>query len=228
MDFRVNSDISKWTGFTGPSQDYYDAKQRFEEILSTKLNSQTGEEGIKEASEKRTMPVTSMPVQNLQNRSEWLMDRNLEGLQDSVINTADVTRKSTITAEELNERLKNTKLEGLGNAFKKAEETYGVNSLFLLGLAIHESDYGKSRIAKDKNNLFGFKAYDSSPYKSAQAFGSFAEGIDTVAKYLSENYLSADGKYFNGFSIRDIGKRYATDPQWAYGIEKRIRALLGL
>lgn len=49
-----------------------------------------------------------------------------------------------------------------------------------------------------------------------------------MAKYLSENYLQPDGKYFNGYSISAIGKKYATDPNWANGIENRIKKLIGM
>ena len=48
-------------------------------------------------------------------------------------------------------------LIGLGKKFKEVESKYNVNALFLYSLAIHESYYGTSALAKDKNNLFGLK-----------------------------------------------------------------------
>ena len=57
-------------------------------------------------------------------------------------------------------------------------------------MAIHESGWGSSKIAKDKKNLFGFGAYDRSPYDSAVTFATYEEGIETVAKYLVKNYIN--------------------------------------
>jgi hypothetical protein len=45
-------------------------------------------------------------------------------------------------------------------------------------------------------------------------------------KYISENYLTAGGKYYNGVSIDGIGKRYATDPNWSTAIKKHMANLL--
>ena len=123
-------------------------------------------------------------------------------------------------------KLAGTNLEGLGESFVNAEQKYGVNAWFLTGLAIHESGYGSSKIATDKNNVFGFQAYDASPYESARTFASKEEGVDVVAKYLSEAYLTPGGTYYNGVSIDNIGKRYATDPNWAAAIKKHMANLL--
>lgn len=78
-------------------------------------------------------------------------------------------------------------------AFYDAEQKYGINGVFLASIAIHESGWGKSNIAKDKHNLFGFGAYDSSPYESAVTFDSYSEGALTVANWLISNYLNPAG-----------------------------------
>ena len=77
--------------------------------------------------------------------------------------------------------------------FYDAEQKYGINGIFLASIAIHESGWGKSRIAIDKHNLFGFGAYDESPYESAVTFDSYSEGALTVAAWLSTNYLNPAG-----------------------------------
>lgn len=230
MDLRINGQFGRLSGFAGPSRSYYDAQERFEEILTTKLgvskelpapSSVSGEEG--RSSDFALSAYRAGTLADIRNRKET----ERPGLRTAVIDSSNLRRKSSISTAQLEEALQGTALAGLGAAFKKAEEDYGVNAVFLAGLAIHESDFGQSRIAREKNNLFGFKAYDRSPYKSAQHFSSFASGIDTVARYLSENYLTAGGKYYSGMGIGDIGKRYATDPDWSKGVEKRIRRLLG-
>ena len=127
----------------------------------------------------------------------------------------DLRTPSTVTAFELDQVLSDSRLAGLGAAFVQAELDHGVNALFLASLAIHESDWGSSRIARDKNNLFGFGAYDQSPYASSFRFSTMAEGIDRVASYLSINYLREDGRHFSGgFSVRHLNRRYASDKAW--------------
>lgn len=143
-----------------------------------------------------------------------------------LISTDLLIKKSDVSSETLDRFLYGTNLVGLGRAFKKAEEDHGVNALFLMGLAIHESNAGTSRIALTKNNLFGFQAYDASPFESAKSFMTREEGIDTVAKYLSKNYLTPGGKYFRGYSIEAVNIHYATDPNWARGIKIRISNFL--
>ncbi len=145
------------------------------------------------------------------------------------INSSDisgnVTTKSFDAANKIDKYFKNTPLDGLGKSFEEAEDKYGVNAFFLASIAAHESAYGSSKIARDKNNLFGFQAYDGSPYKSARSFNSFQDGIDKVAKYLSEEYLNENGRYYMGKSIKDINKNYATDKRWHEGISKIIQEM---
>lgn len=110
-------------------------------------------------------------------------------------------------------------------AFYDAERKYGINGIFLASIAIHESGWGKSTIAVNKYNLFGFGAYDVSPYESAVTFDSYAEGIDTVAAWLVSNYLNpagttlktgntAIGRYYNGSNVTGVNVRYASDSEW--------------
>lgn len=237
MDIKINSNISRLMSIKGPDSSYYDTQERFREILDTKMNI-----SVPEIPYEFAEAFSRFDQKTQQKQDHYLSqvtgsdkahpvtknDLRFGGSVSSIINTSNVTQKSTMSVSEMEQKLKGTALEGLAGAFKKAEENHGVNAVFLIGLAIHESDFGNSRLAKEKNNLFGFKAYDRSPYRSAQRFGSLSEGIDEVAGYLAKNYLRKDGKYYNGLSIRDIGKRYATDPRWAQGIERRIKSLLGL
>ena len=111
------------------------------------------------------------------------------------------------------------------SAFYDAEQKYGINGVFLASIAIHESGWGKSSIAMDKHNLFGFGAYDSSPYESAITFETYSEGANTVAGWLISNYLNkagtvlktgevASGKFYNGPTVSGVNIKYASDPEW--------------
>ena len=134
-----------------------------------------------------------------------------------------LTNKTNLTAEELEYGLKNTNLQGLGKDFKKAEEKYEVNAILLMGMAKHETGNGHSYLAKTKNNFFGFNAIDQDPINAASKFKDKGESIDHVAKFLKENYLSEDGKYYNGISTKSIGKLYASDPEWSNKVDYMMR-----
>ena len=122
---------------------------------------------------------------------------------------------SSVTAHELDTFLQGTAMSGLGSAFVNAEIKTGVNALFLVSLAVHESAWGKSRIAQDKNNMFGYGAYDASPYQSAVHFSSKQEGIIFVADKLKQNYLLSSGKYYAGSTLAGVNKRYSSDTKWS-------------
>ncbi len=169
------------------SSDYFKAEQRFEEILRTKLGK--GSE---------VLPKASMHF-----GSNYSVDRQ------------DVTVQSGATAVDIDHAFQGTKLQGLGKSFVQAEKKHGVNAWFLASIAALESGYGTSQIARDKNNLFGFCAYDDSPYVSATRFSTREEGIDHVAGYLSKEYLRRGGAHFKGLSVDAVGSSYATDPKWA-------------
>lgn len=120
--------------------------------------------------------------------------------------------------------------------FYYAEQEYGINGVFLASLAIHESGWGTSSIAINKNNLFGYQAYDSSPYSSAKQFDTYSEGIDLVARVLIKYYLNdvgtpiyggniADGRYYCGNTIKDVNKHYASDNNWANAIYNIMKML---
>jgi hypothetical protein len=104
------------------------------------------------------------------------------------------------------------RLSGLSWVFMESQEEYGVNILHNIAHAVLESASGTSFIARMKNNLYGFMAYDSSPYASAGKFKDYPDCIDTWTGWLAENYLFEDGKYYNGNSEYGINVRYATSP----------------
>lgn len=121
---------------------------------------------------------------------------------------------------------KNKIFEQNAEIFYKAEQKYKVNGIFIAAIGIHESGWGMSSLALDKNNLFGFTAYDRDPYNSATTFENYEDAINNVAEALSKNYLHvrgttvndeiiATGSYFNGTTIKSVNMKYATDENWA-------------
>ncbi|RLQ96831.1 S-layer homology domain-containing protein [Falsibacillus albus] len=141
-------------------------------------------------------------------------------------NYLPIRTTTTYTADQLNQYVDSVKadspLKTQGAAFKKAEEMYHINALFLLANAIHESNFGLSSIAQDKFNLFGIRAYDGDAYNSAQTFKSFEECILYQAERLSSKYVNPNGGYDNGAvsGNKSVGLnvKYASDPYWGQKI----------
>jgi len=104
------------------------------------------------------------------------------------------------------------KLSGLSWAFIDAQNFYDINVLHNIAHAVLESASGTSFIARMKNNLYGFKAYDGSPYASAGKFKDFPDCIDTWTKWWVDKYLIEEGKYYNGNNEKGVNVKYATSP----------------
>lgn len=131
--------------------------------------------------------------------------------------------KTVYTATQLDNYINaktqsNSKLRGIGQALKDAEEKYGVNALIILGVAINESGWGTSTIAQQKNNLFGIKAYDSNT-GAADVFATPGDSVIEFAKnYMSKGYTNpTDWRHFGGLlGNKGVGAnvKYASDPFW--------------
>jgi beta-N-acetylglucosaminidase len=137
----------------------------------------------------------------------------------------DLRKKSGLSAADMDRILEDTGLSGLGQAYIDSENKHGSHALFMAAISILESAWGKSQLAKIKNNLFGFGAYDGNVSKAIR-FSSKSQCIDYVSKYISEEYLQEDGKHFSGFTIRDVGKKYSSNSAWAYEVAEIMNILL--
>ena len=115
-----------------------------------------------------------------------------------------------------------SKLAGKGATFKAAEQRYVVNALYLVAHSALESAWGRSKIAKDKNNFFGISAYDDSPYTSATKFDNVDSGILGAARWINSRYLHNSGYPANGAYLGNkaggMNVNYATAPYWGESI----------
>ena len=120
--------------------------------------------------------------------------------------------------------------------FYYIEKQYNINGIFVAAVAIHESAWGTSRISLEKKNLFGYGAYDSSPYNSAYNFSDYSESIDLLARVFVKYYLNpkgtsiyggetATGSYYNGATLTGVNTRYATDKNWANRVYQYMQYL---
>ncbi|MFI3172930.1 MAG: dockerin type I domain-containing protein [Eubacteriales bacterium] len=131
---------------------------------------------------------------------------------------------TNFTADQLNEYIaskttSSSKLYNAGAALIENQNTYGVNALLMLGVAINESAWGLSSYALNRNNLFGHSAYDSDP-NNADYYSSVSECIMYHAsKFVSTGYCDAttDSRYHGshlGNKQSGMNVKYASDPYW--------------
>ena len=146
----------------------------------------------------------------------------------------DLRKPTNYTAEELDKvyslmNIKGSRLAGKGAIFKEAEKRYQINALYLIAHSAIESSWGRSQIAKDKNNFFGIAAYDTTPYDSAKSFDDVDKGILGAAKWIRENYID-NGRTYLGNKASGMNVLYASDPYWGEKIASimmRINSQLG-
>ena len=146
----------------------------------------------------------------------------------------DLRKPTNYTAEELDKvyslmNIKGSRLAGKGAIFKEAEERYQINALYLIAQSALESSWGRSQIAKDKNNFFGIGAYDTTPYDSAKSFDDVDKGILAAATWIRENYID-NGRTYLGNKSSGMNVLYASDPYWGEKIASimmRINSQLG-
>ncbi len=152
-----------------------------------------------------------------------------------------LNKPSGLSIEQFKKALTDNKdvnkvFENNAEYFYYIEEQYSINGIFVASIGIHESAWGTSRIAKNKYNLFGYGAYDSNPYNGAYSFSNYSESIDLLARVLVKYYLNpkgttiydgqvASGKYYNGSTVSDVNKKYATDKNWANCVYKYMEYL---
>lgn len=141
------------------------------------------------------------------------------------ITELDITSKSNLTTEQIQLLLQGTNLEDLTNKFKEIEEKYNINALFLISLCAFESNWGRSYLARHKNNLVGLGARDANPIKYAKRFKSKEECLEQVSLHLTSNYLNDKGRYFKGKRVKDVNRNYCTNNGWGVHIVRIMKRL---
>lgn len=153
----------------------------------------------------------------------------------------DLNKPSGLTLEQFKKVLNDSKdvnkiFYNNAEYFYYIEKQYNINGIFVAAVGIHESGWGTSKIAKEKNNLFGYGAYDSNPYNGAYNFSDYSECIDLISRVFVKYYLNlkgtsiyggetAIGTYYNGTTLTAVNKKYATDKNWANGVYSHMKYL---
>lgn len=125
---------------------------------------------------------------------------------------SNILEKTGYTADQLSAAAKAMRGDnGFSDfqAFVNAENEFGISSLFMLAHAAVESAWGTSFYSRDRNNLFGFNAYDSNP-DQASGYASQAASIRFYANFLKTYYLTPGAVYFNGTTPHGIFVKYSS------------------
>lgn len=161
-----------------------------------------------------------------------------------------------ITEDVLNTALKGKGiLDGKGNPFVQAGETYNISPVYLVSHALLETGNGQSILAqgvtvssvngqavepKTVYNFFGIHAYDSDAVKGGSEY-AYTQGWFTPeaaiiggAEFVSEDYINNSSTKQNtlykmrwNFSSGNIpAHQYATDIGWAYKQIYNIKSIM--
>lgn len=107
-------------------------------------------------------------------------------------------------------------LIGFGCVFNYNAKINDFDVLHSIAHSVLEASYkglwANSAIARKKNNIYGFGAYDLSPFSNAKKFMNKAECIQIWSKWWNENYLLETGKFYNGCNEQGVNVKYATSP----------------
>lgn len=178
---------------------------------------------------------------NPNKETEKTASKNKQQLLSDITSNMQLNKPSGLTLEQFkkvlsDEKDKNKIFENNAEYFYYIEKQYNINGIFVAAVGIHESGWGTSKIAIQKNNLFGYGAYDSNPYNGAYEFTSYSESIDLIARVFVKYYLNpngtsiyggekAAGTYYNGPTLSGINIKYASDKNWANAVFLHIKYL---
>jgi N-acetylmuramoyl-L-alanine amidase len=121
-------------------------------------------------------------------------------------------------------------LKGIGPPVMDAAHKYTINATYIVAHAILETGWGRSRIYKEKNNLFGWGAEDAGPFSGAMRFENRDACIDYVMGRVNDLYLTPTGRYFEtspclGNKSYGMNVHYASDPTWGSDIARIARRI---
>lgn len=116
-------------------------------------------------------------------------------------------------------------LSGLGQVIVDVAQKHDINPYYIAAHAAWETGWGTSPIFLDKNNPFGYGAFDRCPYTCASSFKTLADGFEEAMAIIKEDYLTIGGRYYNGSTLAGMHVYYATDENWADGICQIMNSL---
>ncbi|HLQ97102.1 MAG TPA: glucosaminidase domain-containing protein [Candidatus Dormibacteraeota bacterium] len=161
----------------------------------------------------------------------------------------DLDRSQNIASSTLNSKLLNGKgtLNNQGSAFLNASKTHGINEVYLISHAIHETGNGSSTLAqgvrldskgnistdgKKYYNMYGVGAYDYNPvlagarYAQQMGWDTPAKAIVGGARFISQGYFNRGQTTLYSMRWNPLNPgtyQYATDVNWAYATARNLQ-----
>ncbi|MBD8035746.1 S-layer homology domain-containing protein [Solibacillus sp. A46] len=137
---------------------------------------------------------------------------------DNIIMTLLLERQAIPTSPQYAKAPIESRLIGMGKLLKQVEAQYNVNALFILAASMHEGDYGVSKNALTKNNIFGIKVFDTDP-TLGETYASRDDSVMAfINRYVNLNYAPQSGGYAKGAApgnkTSGMNVHYASDPFW--------------
>jgi hypothetical protein len=117
---------------------------------------------------------------------------------------------------------KGTGLEGVD--FLYVEQKTGLDAVFLMAVAAHESAWGTNYWAKNYNNIMSLGITSADPDRTKYA--SKTLNVLITAQWLLRGYLTVGAPYYKGGLTQwEIGQTYASDGSWARGVTAMITSI---
>lgn len=173
---------------------------------------------VKVAAEVKTAAIVGDSIEWIEPADDFLIMKPGNPIEQDVNiepekPTSVVGKDSGLTEAHIATILENTALadQGLEKSILEIEDEYGINAYFTIAVMKLESGNGKSKLAKNKNNLFGLNATGSNAHKRAFSFDTKGDSVKKFGQLLAKNYV---GKGYT--TIEKIAKKYCpANPKWA-------------
>ena len=137
---------------------------------------------------------------------------------DNMIMTLLTERQALKNSPQYAKATVESRLIGMGKFLKQVEAQYQVNALFILAAAMHEGDYGVSKNALTKNNIFGIEVFDTDPTLGQVYKNRDDSVLAFINRYVNLKYVPQSGGYAKGAvpgnKTSGINVHYASDPFW--------------
>ncbi len=137
---------------------------------------------------------------------------------DNMIMTLLTERQALKNSPQYAKATVESRLIGMGKFLKQVESQYHVNALFILAAAMHEGDYGVSKNALTKNNIFGIEVFDTDPTLGQVYKNRDDSVLAFINRYVNLKYVPQSGGYAKGAvpgnKTSGMNVHYASDPFW--------------
>lgn len=225
---------SVWDELDEISQEALRLRQRLLQIserLFGTVQSPASSSAVEPESDAPDPSPSPAPIAPLKQPAAPVASNDASSLEPFSIDSDLKTRRSPLTAVDIDGLLddRQSPLAGIGKAVIAAATKYRINATYIVAHAALESGWGTSRICREKNNLFGWGAFDATPWASSKAFPDRETCIDFVMARVADLYLSPTGKYYRGPFLGNKSKGmnvfYASDPNWGSKIARIAQEL---